>query len=63
MLSNFKIKCVNCDISFTFTPLGSSRVSKEAKTFKEFKFLGLGCYFLAKIEQTLKNRPKKVVLG
>ena len=62
-MSNFKIKYVNCDNSFTFTPLGSSRVSKEAETFKEFKFLGLRRYFSAKIVQNSKNCPKKVVFG
>ena len=59
-MSNFKTKCINCDVSFTFTPLGSSKVSKKAGTFKEFEFLGLGRLFSAKIEQTLKNRPKTV---
>ena len=43
--------------------MGSSRMSKEAKNFKELKFLGLGRYFSAKIEQTSKNLPKMVVFG
>ena len=62
-MSNFKTKCINCDISTTFAPLGSSRVSKEAKNFKELKFLGFGRYFSAKIEQTDKKLPKIVVFG
>jgi len=49
---------VNCDISFTFTPLGSSRVPKQAKTFKELEFPGLARQDSAKIEQTSKNRSK-----
>ena len=36
---------------------------KEAKNLKELKFFGLGRYFSAKIEQTLKNLPKMVVFG
>ena len=43
-------------ISFlTFAPLGSSRVSKEAKNFKEFKFLGLSRCFSVIIASSLKN--------
>ena len=61
MLSNFKAKCKNCDICFTFAPLGSSRVSKEVEIFKELECLGLGRYFSAKLEQTSKKRPKMVV--
>ena len=38
---------------------GSSGASKEAKFFKELTFLGFVRYFLAKIEQTLKNCPKQ----
>ena len=63
-MSNFKTKCINCDIPTTFAPLGSSRVSKEAETFKELEFLGLSRCFSVKIEQTSKNRPKTAgVLG
>ena len=62
-MSNLKTKCINCDISTTFAPLGLSRVSKEAETFMELKFLGLGGYFSAQIVQNSKNRPKMVVLG
>ena len=36
-------------------------MSKDAEIFKELEFLGLGCCFSAKIEQTSKNRPKMVV--
>ena len=45
----------------TFAPLGSSRVSKEAKNFKEFKFLGLSRCFSVRIEEsskTSKIQPK-----
>ena len=49
--------------SFTFASMGSSRVSKEAETFKELEFWGLGCCFSGKIEQTLNNRPKTAVFG
>ena len=38
-------------------------MSKEAKNLKKLKFLGLGRYFSAKIEQTSKNLPKIVVFG
>ena len=62
-MSNFKTNYINCNISTTFAPLGSSRVSKEAETFMELKFLGLGRYFLATIVQNSKNRPKMVVFG
>ena len=55
---NFKTKCINCDISTTFAPLGSSWVSKEAENFKVLTFFSLGCYFSAKIEQTSKKHPK-----
>ena len=50
-------------ISFTFTPLGSSRVSKEAKIFKELEFLGLDRCLSAKLEQAWKNHPKMAVFG
>ena len=54
-------------ISFlTFAPLGSSRVSKEAKNFKEFKFLGLSRCFSVRIEEsskTSKIQPKTAILG
>ena len=62
-MSNFKTKYMNCDFSTTLVPLGSSRMSKEAKNLKELKFLGLGRYFSAKIEQTSKNLLKMVVFG
>ena len=62
-MSNFKTKYINCDFSTTFVPLGSSRVSKEAETFMELEFLGLGRYFSAKIVQNSKNHPKMGVLG
>ena len=54
-------------ISFlTFAPLGSSRVSKEAKNFKEFEFLGLSRCFSVRIEEsskTSKIQPKTAILG
>ena len=54
-------------ISFlTFVPLGSSRVSKEAKNFKEFEFLGLSRCFSVRIEEsskTSKIQPKTAILG
>ena len=54
-------------ISFlTFAPLGSSRVSKEAKNFKELEFLGLGRCFSVRIEEsskTSKIQPKTAILG
>ena len=62
-MSNFKTKCKNCGICFTFATLGSRRVSKEAEIFKELEYFGLVRYFPAKMEQTLKNRPKTRVLG
>ena len=37
-------------ISTTFVHLGSSRVSNEAKNFKEFEFLGFSRCFSARIE-------------
>ena len=52
--------------SFTFAPLGSSGVSKEAKNFKELKFLGLGRCFSVRIEEsskTSKIQLKTTVLG
>ena len=52
--------------SLTFAPLGSSRVSKEAKNFKEFEFLGLGRCFSVRIEEsskTSKFQPKTAILG
>ena len=64
-MSNFKTKCINCDISTTFVPLGSSRVSKEAKNFKKLEFLGLGCCFSVRTEESLKTskiQPKTTVL-
>ena len=66
LLSNFKTKCKNCDSCFTFPPLGSSRVSKEAEIFKELKFLGLGRCFSVRIEEsskTSKIQPKTAILG
>ena len=63
LLSNFKTKCINSDISTSLVSFGVNWVSKEAKTFKELEFLGLGRCFSAKIEQTLKNRPKTAVFG
>ena len=64
-MSNFKTNHTNCDISFTFAPLGSSRVSKEAKTFKELEFLGLGRCFSVRTEEsskTYKIQPKTTIL-
>ena len=55
MLSNFKTKCINCNISTSLVPLGSNSMSKEAENFKKLEFLGLVRYFPAKIEQTSKN--------
>ena len=46
--------------------MGSSRVSKQAETFKELEFLGLGRYFLVKIEEswkTSKIQPKTTIFG
>ena len=46
--------------------LGSSRVSKEAETFKELEFLGLVRYFSVRIEESSKMskiQPKTAVLG
>ena len=37
-------------ISTTFTPLGSSRVSNEAKNYRELEFLGLNRCFSVIIE-------------
>ena len=51
---------------FTFAPLGSRRVSKEAKNFKELEFLGLGRCFSVRIEEsskTSKIQPKTTILG
>ena len=51
---------------FTFAPMGSSRVSKQAKIFKELEFLGLGRYFSFRIEEswkTSKIQPKTAVWG
>ena len=65
-MSNLKTKCINCDISTTFAPLGTSRVSKEAETFKELKFLGFVRYFSVRIEEsskTSKIQPKTAILG
>ena len=52
--------------SLTFAPLGSSRVSKEAKNVKELGFLGLGRCFSVRTEEsskTSKIQPKTVVFG
>ena len=52
--------------SFTFVPLGSSGVSKEAKNLKEIKFLGLGRCFsvrIAESSKTSKIQPKTTILG
>ena len=54
-MSNFKTKCINCNISTSLVPLGSNSMSKEAENFKKLEFLGLVRYFPAKIEQTSKN--------
>ena len=46
--------------------MGSSRVSKEAETFKELEFLGLGRCFSVRIEEsskTSKIQPKTPVFG
>ena len=62
---NFKTKCKNCDICFTFAPLGSRRVSKKAKNFKELEFLGLGRCFSVRIAvspKTSKIQPKTTIL-
>ena len=51
---------------FTFAPLGSRRVSKEAKNFKELKFLGLGRCFSVRIavsSKMSKIQPKTTILG
>ena len=51
---------------FTFAPLGSRRVSKEAKNFKELEFLGLGRCFsvrIAESSKTSKIQPKTTILG
>ena len=54
-------------ISFlTFAPLGSSRVSKESKNFKEFEFLGLSRCFSVTIEESSKTsniQPKTAIFG
>ena len=39
-------------------PLRAIRVSKEAKLYKEFKFMEFLLYFWLRIEKTLKNCPK-----
>ena len=65
-MSNFKTMCINCDFSITFATLESNRVSKEAETFKELKFLGLGRCFSVRIEESSKMskiQPKTSVLG
>ena len=51
---------------FTFAPLGSRRVSKEAKNFKELEFLGLGRCFsvrIAESSKTSKIQQKTTILG
>ena len=49
IISNNAILLVKL-ISTTFAHLGSSRVSNEAKNFKEFEFLGFSRCFSARIE-------------
>ena len=52
--------------SLTFAPLGSSRVSKETKNFKELEFLGLGRCFWVRIEESSKmskTQPKTAIFG
>ena len=42
-------------ISTTFALLGSSKVSNEAKNFKELEFLGFICCFSVRIEISSKT--------